>query len=116
MVRNLQDIDSFGYRNTPLDVPGKERSPLAGVQKQNDRIIVLVIPSGNPIRRRMQNRKRSDGLAGAYPPNGNLLLLNTFDQFAVSRNHGITSQPKFADFEVVDHLEQTVHVVVMRVG
>src|SRR5436190_605931 len=63
----------------------------------------------------MQNGERIDSLAGCYPPDGNLLLLNAFDQFVVSRSHRITSQPEFADFEVFDDGEQTVHVVVMRV-
>src|SRR5207244_2215287 len=58
---------------------------------------------------------RIDGLAGGDPADGYLLLLNAFNQLSVSRNHRITSQPKFADFEVVNHWKQTIHVVVMRV-
>ncbi len=57
MVRDLQDVDGFGYRNIFLDIAGQESRPAAGLQEQDHRIIVLVIPAGNPIRRRMQNRK-----------------------------------------------------------
>src|SRR5262245_38736145 len=63
----------------------------------------------------MQDGKGSNCLAGVYPSNGDMLLLSTFNQFHVPRNHRVPAQPDFPDLEVFDDTEQPVHVVVMSV-
>src|SRR3989442_1649218 len=96
VVGDFQDVHLFRDGNTLFNVAGQKRRALAGLEEQNDRIIVLIVPARNPIRRRMQNFKRADGLAGGYPANRNLLLLDVFDQFSIPWDHWITPQPKFA--------------------
>src|SRR5439155_4716211 len=63
----------------------------------------------------MQNGERTDRLTRRDPSNGDLLLLDALDQVAVPWNHWITSQPKFADLEVLHHAEKAVHVIVVCV-
>src|SRR5437867_10116056 len=116
MVRDLQHIDCVRDRYASLDISRQEGRRPPCIQEQDDRIIVLIIPARDPIRRRMQNVERTDRLTRRHPSNGNLLLLNAFDQFPVSWNHWITPQPEFADLEVFDHVEEAIHMIVVRVS
>src|SRR5438093_208082 len=106
VVRDLQHINCFRDRYASLDIPGQEGRLPPCIQEQDDGIIILIIPARDPIRRRMQNGKGTDGLPRRHPSNRDLLLLNAFDQFTVSWNHRITPQPEFPHLEVLDHAEE----------
>ena len=55
MVGDLQDVYLFGDGNAPFNVASQKRRALPGLEEQNDRVIVLIVPVRNPIRGRMQN-------------------------------------------------------------
>src|SRR5689334_8059692 len=72
MVRHLQNIRLVGYSKASFDVARQERRGWPGFQKQDDRVVILVVLSGRPVRRRMQHREWPDGLTGTNPSDGDL--------------------------------------------
>ena len=63
----------------------------------------------------MEDRERPQDLAGGHPANRDLFFLNAFNQFPIPRNHGISTQPELAHLEILDNIEQSINMVVMRV-
>src|SRR5947209_13804693 len=63
----------------------------------------------------MQNGKVADRLTGRHPTDRDLSFLDHLNQLPILWRHGIPAQPDFADFEVPNHAEQAIHVIVMRV-
>src|SRR5215831_3655218 len=102
MVRHLQNLDFFRYRKASFDVARQESRGWPGLQKQNDRVIVLVVPFRRPVRRRVQHREWSDRLTSADPSYGDLLYLQPFNQLFIPWSHRVTPKPELPHSEVLD--------------
>src|SRR5262245_58143048 len=91
VMRDLQYVHLSWHRNRPFNVAGQKDASPTCIQKQNNRVVILIIPPRDPIRGRMQNRERSDFLAGGDPSNRDLLFLNLIEQIVVPRDHRVAS-------------------------
>ena len=116
MVGDFKDIDSIRDQDLPLDIPSQKGRSVRSLQEKHYRVVVLGGFPNPPVWWGVQDLGLADGLACGNPADRDLLLLEAFDQLAVWGSHWITSQPEFSHFEVLDHVSQSVHMIMMSMG
>ena len=116
VVWDLQYIDGPRNGNRSFQVARQEDCCSINTQLQDNGVVVLDATHRSPVTWRMQDGERADLLACPDPSDGDLALVDLFEQVLILGDHRIPAEPDLADFEVSEDIQQAIDVVLVGMG
>src|SRR5262245_52506495 len=114
VVCHLQEVYEFDTRERQLKIAREESRLMAGLKEKNYGVIVVCSPAYSPMGGWMQHREGLNLLSGNHETKRHATLLCQVDQRSIRGDHRISPEPKLPDPEVVQGVEQSVQMVVVR--